>query len=211
MFVAHYRPTTSPSTSPPGGVCPPPPKVTCPETRWTQPPIGPGDGPCDDSVDCLPDAACIANTCRPFSEVDVTICVHQTAFSGPTCGGANLVHGVHLYTSANGGAVTGSNEVWRFENSWSTDPPRCAAVFVDGEACAVAPLDRLIYDGVIASPIVEGGPVFADYLGLLSVDYHAGHLGSRADILERLDAGCFDVPENNTVGHRSTLSIWGPQ
>jgi hypothetical protein len=192
--------------------CPLPPDVPCPATRLTRVPAGPGDGACVQSADCLPNAACIQQTCRPFDEIDVTICVHQTAFTGHTCEGANLVQGVVLVTPASGGADDGPYGVWYFQH-WFTAAPSCATTFAEGEACVVAPLDRLIYDGVVASPIrrSSGIPVAigvpADYI----TAYLPGHLGARAEILERLDAGCFDVPENNTVGHRSTVSIWGPQ
>jgi hypothetical protein len=172
-------------------------------------PAGPGDGACVQSADCLPNAACILNTCRPFDEVDVTICVHQTAFTGHTCAGANLVRGVVLVTTADGGARDGPYGLWEFEHMF-TAAPRCTATFAEGDACVVAPLDRLIYDGVVASPIIGSGAIDVPSSSGL-VAYFPGHLGARAEILERLDAGCFDVPENNTVGHRSTLSIWGPQ
>ena len=189
--------------------CPLPPAVTCPATRLTRLPAGPGDGACVQSSDCRPNAACILDTCRPFDQIDVTICVHQTAFSGDTCEGANLVRGVALTTTAYGGANDGPYGLWRFEHTF-TATPSCAATFAEGEACVVAPLDRLIYDGVVASPIVESGPVdVPTSFGIIA--YDPGHLGARAEILERLDAGCFDAPENNTVGHRSTLSIWGPR
>jgi hypothetical protein len=196
-------------TGPLPDACPLPPDVPCPATRLTRVPAGPGDGACVQSVDCLPNAACIQQTCRPFDEIDVTICVHQTAFTGHTCGGANLVRGVVLSTTADGGAYDGPYGLWKFEHTF-TAAPRCAAAFAEGEACVVAPLDRLIYDGVIASPIIESGPIDVSS-AWPQIAYFPGHLGTRAEILERLDAGCFDVPENNTVGHRSTVSIWGPQ
>ncbi len=114
-----------------------------------------------------------------------------------------------LNTTADGGAYDGPYGLWEFKHTF-TAAPRCAATFAEGEACVVAPLDRLIYDGVVASPIIESGPVDVP-ISWGFIAYYPGHLGARAEILERLDAGCFDVPENNTVGHRSTLSIWGPQ
>jgi hypothetical protein len=186
-------------------LCAPPEPVVCPEVRLTDLPVGPGDGPCVDSADCHPRAACVASTCRPFADVEVTLCVHQTAFVGPHCDGANFVHGVLLKTPQPGSF---SDDRFPFGQALGTDTPGCAVTFPTDKGCFAVGLDDLIFDGVLACPELADGHLDPGTWPFYA--YH-WHVGTRAQILERLDAGCFDVPENSTIGHRSTLSIWGPR
>ena len=189
-------------------VCPSPTPIDCPEVRLTDGPTEPGEGRCEQSTDCHPSSACIAGTCHRFAEVDVTICVHQTAFVGPHCDGLNFVHGVLLHSPQPGDGIFTN---FSFSEFLWADTPGCAVVFPTDRSCFAVNLHDLIYDGMIA------GPYLAEY-ELVAGNFKWGypthlqwHAGTRTQILERLDAGCFDVPENSTIGHRSTLSIWGPQ
>jgi hypothetical protein len=205
MGTAEGRSRSGLESPNPDEVCPQPEPVVCPEVRLTTMPVGTGDGPCAHSMDCDPGSACIGGSCRPFKDVDVTLCVHQTAFVGPHCDGANLVHGVSLDTPRSG---THYDDRFPFSEGVYLESPSCAVTFAN-DNCFAVPLWNLIYDGVVASPLLPDRLLVPR--GGWDSAFHQWHVGTRSAILERLDAGCFYVPERSTIGHRSTLSIWGPQ